>query len=179
MNTSAFSTERVDRIFNDTTSANGYFDHLVNLGYSTEEITVIMSEKTKDKFYASNSHIEKNSDEALKGAGAGGAIGGTVGAIAAAITAVGSNFLIPGLGFVIAGPLAAALVGAGIGGAGGALAGALAKIGLSDSVSVEYIKSIEEGKIIISVEPKNDDHHTSLSAFDNVVYSKKSKVLNT
>ena len=48
--------------------------------------------------------------KAAEGAGVGGAIGGTVGAILAAIAAVGTTIAIPGLGLVIAGPLAAAIL---------------------------------------------------------------------
>ena len=120
MSTLAFSENRVDRIFHNTNSANQYYDHLIELGYSTSDITVLMSKYTKDKFYGSNPHISQNSTEALKGAGAGGAIGGTIGAVAGAIAAIGTSVIIPGLGLAIAGPLAAAFAGAGIGGASGA-----------------------------------------------------------
>ncbi|GAA3523018.1 hypothetical protein GCM10022393_42200 [Aquimarina addita] len=177
MNTLAFSENRVDRIFHNTHTANQYYDHLIELGYTPDHITVLMSKDTKDKFYASNPHVEKNSDEALKGAGAGSAIGGTIGAVVGAVAAIGTSVIIPGLGLAIAGPLVAAFAGAGIGGAGGALVGALTKAGLSDTASTEYVKSIEEGKIIISVEPINEDHYTTLSAYDDVIYSKSSTTI--
>ena len=173
----AFSENRVDRIFHDSQTANQFYDYLIELGYSTDDITVLMSKDTKDKFYASNSHVNENNVEALKGAGAGSAIGGTIGAVAGAIAAIGTSVIIPGLGLAVAGPLAAAFAGAGIGGAGGALIGALTKAGLSESASTEYIKSMEEGKIIISVEPKNEDHYTTLSTYDDVIYSKSSYVI--
>ena len=173
----AFSENRVDRVFHDTHTANQYYDHLISLGYSTDDITVLMSKDTKDKFYSGNPHIEKSSDEALKGAGAGSAIGGTLGAVAGAIFAIGSSIVIPGLGLAIAGPLVAAFAGAGIGGAGGALVGALANAGLSDTASAEYVKSIEEGKIIISVEPNGIEHYNELAAYEDVVYSKSSYIV--
>ena len=65
-------------------------------------------------------------NKAAEGAGIGGAIGGTVGVIAAPIAAVGTTLVLPGLGLVIAGPIAAAVAGAGAGAAGGGLVGALA-----------------------------------------------------
>lgn len=167
----AFSDDRIDRVFNDTHSANLYYDKLIDMGYSTDDITVLMSKDTKEKFYKGNPHIEENSDAALKGAGAGSAIGGTVGAIVGAIAAIGSSLVIPGLGLAIAGPLAAAFAGAGVGGAGGALIGALTNAGLSDSASTEYVKAIEQGKVIISVEPKTE-HYNDLARYDDVIYKR-------
>ena len=133
-----------------------------------------MSKETKDKFYDGNPNIEKTGDAALKGAGAGSAIGGVAGAIAGAIAAIGTSLVIPGLGLVIAGPLVAAFAGAGAGGVGGAIVGALSNAGLSDDVSTTYVNYLNEGKIIISVEPKNKDHYITLSAYDSVVYKNDS-----
>jgi len=150
-----FKKERIDRVFDTTEMANDYYDFLIESGYSTDDITVIMSKDTKERFYATNEHISNTGEEALKGAGTGSAIGGTVGAIAGAILAIGSSIVIPGLGIAVAGPIAAALAGAGAGGATGALIGALTKAGLSDSAATEYKNAMDKGQIIISVEPKD------------------------
>lgn len=48
--------------------------------------------------------------------GIGSAIGGTIGAVAAAVAAAGTSLVFPGLGIVVAGPLAASLAGGGAGG---------------------------------------------------------------
>ncbi|MGB3150297.1 MAG: hypothetical protein WBB27_06495, partial [Maribacter sp.] len=133
-----FKDARIDKVFKTSESANDYYDFLIKTGYSTDDITVIMSKDTKERFYATNEHLSDTGDEALKGAGAGGAIGGTVGAIAAAVVAIGSSLVIPGLGIAVAGPIVAALAGAGAGGATGAVIGALTKAGLSDSASTVY-----------------------------------------
>jgi hypothetical protein len=55
-------------------------------------------------------------NKAMESAGVGGAIGVTAGAIIAALAAIGTSIAIPGLGVVIAGPIATALAGAGAGG---------------------------------------------------------------
>lgn len=157
-----FKDARVDRVFDTAENANTYYDFLVESGYSNKDITVVMSEETKGKFYATNDHISHTGDEALKGAGAGGAIGGTVGAVVGALVAIGTSIVIPGLGLAIAGPIAGALAGAGAGGAGGALIGALTKAGLSSSAATEYKNAMDKGHIIISVEPK-DRHDIILS----------------
>ncbi len=76
--------------------------------------------RTARKLLSSATFFQQYADselgnKAAEGAGVGGAIGGTVGAIAAAIAAIGTSLVLPGLGLVIAGPIAAALAGAGAG----------------------------------------------------------------
>lgn len=158
-----FKEERIDRMFDTAEGANDYYDFLIKSRYSTDDITVIMSKKTKERFYATNEHISNTGEETLKGAGAGSAIGGTLGAIAGAFLAIGSSLVIPGLGIAVAGPIAAALAGAGAGGATGAIIGALTKAGLSDSSATEYKNAMDKGQIIISVEPK-DRHDVVLTS---------------
>lgn len=166
-----FKKERIDRVFDTAESANDYYDFLVESGYSTDDIAVIMSKATKERFYATNEHISDTGEEALKGAGTGSAVGGTVGAVAGALLAIGSSIVIPGLGIAVAGPIAAALAGAGAGGATGAIIGALTKAGLSDSAATEYKSAMEKGHIIISVEPK-DRHDVALtSQYGRTVYN--------
>ncbi len=171
-----FKKERIDRVFDTAESANDYYDFLVKSGYETDEITVIMSKDTKDRFYASNDHISDTGDEALKGAGAGSAIGGTVGAIAGALLAIGSSIVIPGLGLAVAGPVAAALAGAGAGGATGAVIGALTKAGLSDSAATEYKDAMDKGQIIISVEPKDKHDVILTSEYGREIYNGSTRV---
>lgn len=166
-----FKKKRLDRVFENTESANDYYDFLVKSGYDTEDITVIMSKDTKERFYSNNDHVSDTGEEALKGAGTGSAIGGTVGAVAAAVLAIGSSIVIPGLGIAIAGPVAAALAGAGAGGATGAIIGALTGAGLSDSVATEYKDAMEKGHIIISVEPKDEDDVVLNSEYGRDIYN--------
>ena len=168
MNKDRFTDSRIDRVFHNTNSAHAYYDSLIARGYEKDDITILMSKDTKDKYY--DSEHEDTGSEALKGAGAGSAIGGTAGAIVGAIAAIGTSLVLPGLGLVVAGPLAAAFAGAGIGGAGGAIVGALTKAGLSDSKSAEYVDYLEKGKIIISVDPKNAEDRTYFRNQEDIVY---------
>ncbi|MBU2905919.1 hypothetical protein KO529_14060 [Arenibacter algicola] len=168
MNTERFSNTRIDRVFNNTQSAHDYYDSLIDRGYDKDDITILMSKETKDKYY--DSENEDTGSEALKGAGAGSAIGGAAGAIVGAIAAIGTSLVLPGIGLVVAGPLAAAFAGAGVGGAGGAIVGALTKAGLTDSKSAEYVDYLEEGKIIISVDPKSYEDRTYLRNQDGIIY---------
>ena len=166
-----FKKERIDRVFDTAEGANDYYDFLVKSGYGTDDITVIMSKDTKDRFYATNDHISDTGEEALKGAGTGSAIGGTVGAIAGAVLAIGSSIVIPGFGLAVAGPIAAALAGAGAGGAAGALIGAMTKAGLSKSAATEYKNAMDKGEIIMSVEPKDRHDIIITSKYGREIYN--------
>ena len=98
----------------------------------------------------------------MEGAGVGGAIGTTTGAIAGAIAAIGTTLVLPGLGLVIAGPLAAGLAGAGAGGIAGGLLGALVNTGFSENYAKDYENALKEGGIVISVISHSKDENLSL-----------------
>ena len=101
-------------MFNDREGTEKAYTSLRDRGYTEDEINVLMSDQTRDKYYADGPETELGS-KALEGTGAGAAIGGTLGAIIAGIAAIGTNLFLPGLGLVVWGPLAAALAGAGAG----------------------------------------------------------------
>ncbi len=116
-----------------------------------------MSDKTRDTHFA-NSDVETElGSKALEGAGVGSAIGGTLGAVIAGIAAIGTSVLIPGLGLLVAGPLAAALAGAGAGGLTGGLVGALVGSGIPEETAKQYETGINEGGIVMGVQPRNDE----------------------
>jgi hypothetical protein len=82
------------------------------------------------------------------------------GAIIGGIAAIGTNVLIPGLGLVVWGPIAAALAGAGAGGLTGGLVGALIGWGIPEEHAAEYEKGIREGGTVLGVTPRTDDDAT-------------------
>ena len=143
-------------LFTDRERAEQGYEALRSRGYDTKDINVVMSDDTRKKYFVSGEQTELGT-KAAKGAGVGGAIGGTVGAIAAAIAAVGTSIAIPGLGLVIAGPLAAALAGAGAGGVTGGLVGALIGAGIPEERVKHYEKGIKSGGILLGVRPRSDE----------------------
>ena len=98
----------------------------------------------------------------MEGLGVGAAVGGGVGATLAAIFAVGSNVVVPGLGLVVAGPIAAALAGAGAGGATGGIVGALVGAGIPEERAREYEKGVREGGVVIGTRARDDSHAADL-----------------
>ncbi len=146
-------------MFRDKDSTEGAYRSLRDRGYSDDEINVMMSNETRDKhFSAGDTELEGN--KALEGTGAGAAIGGTLGAIIGGIAAIGTNVLLPGLGLVVWGPIAAALAGAGAGGLTGGLVGALIGWGIPEDRAKEYETGIREGGTVLGVSPRSDEDAT-------------------
>lgn len=143
-------------LFRNRQGAERAYDSLKERGYSDEEINVLMSDATRDKHFRDGVETELG-NKALEGAGTGGAIGGALGAIIGGIAAIGTNVLLPGLGLVVAGPIAAALVGAGAGGATGGLVGALIGWGIPEERAKYYEEGIREGGTVVGVTPRSEE----------------------
>jgi hypothetical protein len=142
----------VSGLFKTRTAAEAAVDSIIKRGYTRDDISVLMSDSTKNKEFA----VQTRS-HAVDGFGIGGAIGGTVGAVLLAIAAVGTAITIPGLGLFVAGPIAAALAGAGAGGATGGLIGLLIGTGIPEHRARVYDTGVRGGGILLGVEVKNSD----------------------
>jgi hypothetical protein len=161
--TSPKESRMLTGMFRDKDSTEGAYRSLRDRGYADDEINVMMSNETRDKhFKAGDTELEGN--KALEGTGAGAAIGGTLGAIIGGIAAIGTNVLLPGLGLVVWGPIAAALAGAGAGGLTGGLVGALIGWGIPEDRAKEYETGIREGGTVLGVTPRTDE---DASYFEN------------
>lgn len=154
----------VTGLFPDRDSAEKAWQSASELGYRQDDINVVMSDDTRKRYFAGGGPAETElGNKAAEGAGIGGAIGGTVGAIAAAIAAMGTSLVLPGLGLVVAGPLAAGLAGAGAGGAAGSLVGALVGWGIPEERVREYESGIQNGGILMGIKPRSDDEADQIS----------------
>lgn len=157
--TTGQTSRMMTTLYNDRDTAEQGYSTLQSRGYSDKDINLLMSDETRKKHFAE--HHDDNDTElgnkAMEKAGVGSAIGGTVGAVAAAIAAIGTNLILPGLGLVIAGPLAAGLAGAGAGGLTGGLIGALVGSGIPDDRAQEYEAGIKQGGIVMGVNPRNEE----------------------
>jgi hypothetical protein len=118
--------------------------------YPGDDIDVVMSEDTRKKHFANTDAGSK----AAEGLGAGAVVGGGVGAALAAIFTVGSAVAIPGLGLVVAGPIAA---GAGAGAATGGVIGALVGAGIPEDRAKTYDEGIRSGGVLIGSRYQGDD----------------------
>jgi hypothetical protein len=149
------SPEQAGRAYQDLTTRHGY---------KPDEISVLMSEDSRKRHFGD---VEPGKEfqqgtKAAEGAGIGGGIGMGVGAALGALLAVGSAIAIPGLGLVVAGPIAAGLAGAGAGAATGGLIGALVGAGIPEERASEYERAIKDGGIVIGTRARDERHAVDL-----------------
>jgi len=158
MNETTGQKPLVTGLFRDRESAERAYQSVASRGYGNEDTNVIMSDETRNNFYpAGSEHSSALADRTMEDVGKGAAIGGTLGAIVAGIAAIGTSVLLPGLGLIVAGPLAAGLVGAGAGGLTGGLIGALVGHGVPEEHAAEYESGIKEGGVFMGVHPRSEE----------------------
>jgi len=144
-------------MFKDRESAERAYKSVTDRGYTPEDVNLLMSKDTREKYFSSDDSPKSElGNKALKGAGAGSAIGGTVGAIIAVVAAA-ATLAIPGLNIIAAGPIVAALTGAGAGGLAGGLIGALVGWGIPEEHAKAYESGLKEGGIVMGVNPRTDE----------------------
>jgi uncharacterized protein YjbJ (UPF0337 family) len=145
-------------------AGRAYQDLTTRHGYKPEEVSVLMSDESRKRHFGDVKPGKEFSQgtKAAEGAGVGGGIGMGIGAALGAVLAVGSTIAIPGLGLVVAGPIAAALAGAGAGGATGGIIGALVGAGIPEERAVEYERGIKEGGIVLGTHARDDKHAADL-----------------
>jgi hypothetical protein len=149
----------VSAVFRDRFQSIEAYDWLKSRGYANTEISVLMSDATRAKYYnedPKDASPIKVGSEAVEGMGVGGAIGTVVGASLAAFAAIGTSLVVPGLGLVVAGPIVAALTGAGAGAVTGGLIGGLVGLGIPESNAKAYEEALRDGGVVIGVVPRNN-----------------------
>lgn len=143
-------------MFRDRESTERAYSSLRSRGYSDSDVNLMMSDQTRDSWFSDSDAADSAlGSKAMEGAGAGSAIGGTLGAIIGGIAAIGTNVLLPGLGLVVAGPIAAALAGAGAGGLTGGLVGALIGSGIPEERAQVYEEGVRNGGAVLAVNPRS------------------------
>jgi hypothetical protein len=146
----------VTGLFPDRESAETAFASAHERGYTKDDLNLVMSDDTRKRHFKDESGVQTElGNKAAEGAGIGAGIGGTIGAIAAAVAAMGSVLVLPGLGLVVAGPLAAAAAGAGA--AGGGLLGALIGWRIPEERVKHYEQGIKNGGILMGLKARNPE----------------------
>jgi len=144
-------------MFRDRRSTENAYNSMYDRGYTQDEINLVMSKETHEKYFSDNLEETELGNKAAAGTGAGSAIGGAIGAITGVVAAIGTSIVIPGLGLVVAGPIAAGLAGAGAGGIAGGIIGALIGWGIPKERAKLYESGIKDGHIVMGVKPRNDE----------------------
>src|SRR5205085_2651376 len=112
---------------------------LRDAGFTNDEISVVARDDARARAV-----VADTGGETAKGAGIGAVTGGVLGAIVG-LLAGAAVLAVPGVGIVLAGPLALALGGAAAGVVTGGLAGALAGLGVAKDEAHHYQQRLEAG----------------------------------
>lgn len=139
-------------LFETEAAAEEAVAHLKEIGYTENELSVIVKDRRAVEDFA----VETGSPT-MEGVGTGATIGGTVGAVLG-LLAIGSIAL-PGVGLLVAGPLAGMLAGAGAGGLAGSLLGWLVGAGIPEEVAPYYERGLTTGGVVVTVatHPNEED----------------------
>jgi hypothetical protein len=133
-------------IYPSTMQAERAVDTLVQAGFRSSDISVLLADNRGTKDFAHEKET-KAPEGTAAGVTAGGIIGGGLGILAGIGT-----LAIPGLGpFIAAGPIMAGLAGLGVGGAVGGIIGALVGMGIPEYEAKRYEGRIRKGGILLSV----------------------------
>ncbi|MES2900267.1 MAG: hypothetical protein V4723_11095 [Pseudomonadota bacterium] len=161
------NSRMVTGLFRDRDSAERAYNSIATRGYTKDDVNLVMTDEARKRHF--NDTETELGSKAAEGAGVGAGIGGTIGAVLAGIAAVGTTLVLPGIGLVVAGPIAAALAGAGAGGLAGGLVGALIGAGIPEERVVHYEEGLKNGGIVMGISPRSDEDaaHIERSFTDN------------
>jgi hypothetical protein len=138
-------------IFTTLHDAERAVDHLLALGFSNADISVLLPDDESTRSFAHEKHT-KAPEGTVTGASAGGLLGGAFGLLAG----IGA-LAIPGAGpFIAAGPILGALAGLGVGGAVGGMVGALVGMGIPEYEARRYEGRVRDGGLLLSAHCDTD-----------------------
>ena len=147
----------VTGLFRDSEGVERAYQSVAQRGYDIGDFNVVMSDETRRQYFSDDRHI--NVELGLKvaeGGELGGPMGGTIGTIIPVIIAAGVVAL-PGLGLVLAGPLAVSLAAAGAAGLAAGIIGALSDWGIPEERAKQYETAIRDGGILVGVKARSDE----------------------
>lgn len=153
----------VTGLFRSRASAERAFQCVLDRGYEASDVDLFLSDETRKKNFSAadqgtglGERVAEGGEKAVP-TQLGGPLGGTLGTIGAAAAAIGTAVMLPTLGIVVAGPIAAALVAAGTVGLAGGLVGALTDWGVPADRLEHYEAGIREGGFLMGVKPRSEE----------------------
>lgn len=156
-------------VFDHESNAYKAIERLIESGFEADEISVLYKYEEDVDQIASNTEVNIKSQDSISATEAGMVTGGLVGGLGGLVAQLGL-VAIPGVGpFLAVGPIAVTLAGLVAGGAIGGAIGSIMKLGFSKEEAEEFDKYLNQGKIIIFVDDKDeskmDDVHNNF--YDN------------
>jgi hypothetical protein len=133
-------------IYKTVGTAESAVSHLLSVGFSNSDISVLLPDDESTRAFAHEKHT-KAPEGTAAGVTTGGVIGGTLGLLAG----IGA-LAIPGVGpLIAAGPIVAALAGLGVGGTVGGVVGALVGMGIPEYEAKRFEGAVKGGGTLLSV----------------------------
>ncbi len=151
------NSKMVTGLFRDSESVERAYEVVSRRDYDTADINVVMSDDTRRRYWSDPRQINIQLGRKVEEGGElGGPMGGTIGMIIPAVIAVGVVAL-PGLGLVLAGPVAVALAAVGAAAVTGGLIVLLGDWGIPEERAKQYETGIHDGGILMGVRARSDE----------------------
>jgi hypothetical protein len=155
----------VTGLFRSRAEAECAFGAASELGYSQADVNLVMTDESRKRWFPANRSVDTelgdkvsgDAGQAAQGGRLGGPVGGTVGTLAPVVAAISVLTVLPGLGLVAAGPLAAAAAAAAAVAVAGGLMGALTDWGIPKERIEQYEAGIRDGGILMGLKPRSED----------------------
>ncbi|HET8859339.1 hypothetical protein [Marivirga sp.] len=138
-------------MFHDRESSENAYKKLLEKGYTTDEINLIMPVETRRKHFLGIikqadfrrfTEVNVTEDSANES---------TTGVIAGILSSTGTKVVVRGLEIIMAGPIAVGITGSGASGIPGGIVGALVEAGFSKASAYLYEAGIKKGSIVMGV----------------------------
>src|SRR5438105_2958105 len=141
-------------IFDSVDDARRAVQRLHDAGFSNEQITVVCSDETKERYFSEFEHQHPAGTYTPTATIAGG----TIGALVGGLTVVASAIATGSVALWAAGPITAWA-----GGVAGGLVGAMMTRGVEKELANFYQQAVLEGQILVAAEGHGPDRQRSLA----------------
>jgi hypothetical protein len=155
-------------VFDDVDAARQAVHGLLAAGFTSEQINVVCSDETKERYFWEFEHQEPAGTFTPKATIAGGTIGAMVGGLAVVVSAAATG----SLALWAAGPITAWA-----GGVAGGLVGAMMTRGVEKEIANFYQQAVVDGRILVAAEDNSLNHQRSLAKAAEVLAAAGAKPL--
>lgn len=147
-------------VFSTIRAADCAVDNLLREGFTSEQISVVCSDRVKEEHFSQFEHEEPAGSYTPAAVAVGGAIGAALGGL----TVVAGAVTTAGLGLLAAGGLAAWA-----GGIVGGLVGAMTTRGVEHELANYYDQAVTAGKILVAAEDHSEAQRQKLARAERIL----------
>jgi hypothetical protein len=141
-------------VFSNVDDADQAVKNLLAAGFTTEHVTVVCSDDTKERYFRRFEHQDPAGTHTATAA----VVGGTIGAALGGLTVLAAAAATGGIALWAAGPITAWA-----GGVAGGLVGAMMSRGIEKELANFYQQAVMDGQILVAAEDHGPDHEATLA----------------